>query len=98
MTTNIITLRSKSPDSLKQIITSALAERLQSIESGIKQTESRIKEFEIKYQLSTEDFLRLFNHNQLAHNFDFDEWIGEVRMLDHLKQKKVTIEEVEFVN
>jgi hypothetical protein len=38
MTTNVITSRSKYPDSLKQIITSALAERLQGIESGIKQT------------------------------------------------------------
>jgi hypothetical protein len=60
--------------------------------------QSRIKEFEIKYQLSTKDFSRLFNHNQLEHSFDFDEWIGGVRMWDHLKQKKATIEEVKFVN
>ena len=98
MTTTLIKLRSKSPDSLKQIITSALAERLQSIEGGIKQTESRIKEFELQYKLSTGEFIKRFNNDELEHNFDFDEWIGETRMLEHLKEKKATIEGVEFVN
>jgi hypothetical protein len=91
-------LRSPDLDSLRQIIQSALSERLQSLEAGIKRTEERIKEFETQYQLSTADFLRRFNNDELEHNFDFDEWIGEARMLEHLKQKKSNIEGVEFVN
>ncbi|MEZ2321719.1 MAG: hypothetical protein ACBR15_22235 [Microcoleus sp.] len=91
-------LRSKYPDSLRQIIESALSERLDSIEAGIKRTKERLQEFEIKYQLLTEEFIRRFNNDELTHSFDFDEWIGESRMLAHLQQKKETIEEIEFVN
>ena len=91
-------LRSKYPDSLRQIIQSALSERLHSIEAGIKRTKERIQEFETKYQLSTEEFIRCFKNDELPHSFDFDEWIGESRMLAHLQEAKAAIEEIEFVN
>jgi len=91
-------LISKHPDSLKQIIQSALSERLHSIEAGIKRTEERLQEFETKYQLSTVEFIQSFNNDELLHNFDFDEWVGESRMLKHLQDKKEIIEEIEFVN
>jgi deoxyribodipyrimidine photolyase-like uncharacterized protein len=91
-------LVSKYPDSLKQIIQSALSERLSNIEAGIKRTEERIKEFEAKYQLSTGEFIRRFNNDEFPHSFDFDEWIGESRMLAHLRETREAIEEVNFVN
>ena len=91
-------LRSKDPDSLRQIIQSALSERLQSVKAGIKKTEERIQEFETKYQLSTEEFIARFNNDELSHSFDFDEWIGESQMLTHLLQTKESIEDVHFVD
>jgi hypothetical protein len=81
-------LISKNPDSLKQIIQSALSERLHSIETGIKRTEERFQEFETKYKLSTDQFIQSFNNDELSHNLDFDEWIGESQMLKHLQEKK----------
>ncbi|MDF5739084.1 hypothetical protein [Nostoc sp. S13] len=91
-------LRSKDPDSLRRIIQSALSERLQSVTSGIKRTEERIQGFETKYKLSTEEFITQFNNDKLSHNLDFDEWIGEARMLAHLQQTKESIEEIDFVD
>ena len=91
-------LRSKYPDLLRQIIESALSERLHSIEAGIRRTKERIQEFETQYQLSTAEFIRRFNNDELTHSFDFDEWIGESRMLAHLQDKKTAIEEIEFVS
>ncbi len=91
-------LRSKYPDSLRQIIESALSERLHSIEAGIKRTKERLQKFETQYQLSTAEFIRRFNNDELAHSFDFDEWIGESRMLEHFQDKKEAIEEIEFVS
>ena len=91
-------LRSKDPDSLRRIIKSALSERLQSVQAGIKKTEERLLEFETKYQLSTPEFITRFNNNELYHSFDFDEWIGESRMLAHLQQTKASIEEIYFVD
>ena len=91
-------LRSKDPDSLRRIIQSALSERLQSVKAGIKKTEERIQEFETKYQLSTEEFIARFNNDELSHSFDFDEWIGESKILAHLQQTKESIEEIYFVD
>ncbi len=85
-------LRSKYPDSLRQIIESALSERLHSIETGLKRRKERLQEFETKYQLLTAEFIRRFNNDELAHSLDFDEWIGESRMLAHLQETKETIE------
>ena len=91
-------LRSKDPDSLRRIIQSALSERLQSVKAGIKKTEERIQEFETKYQLSTEEFIYRFNNDELSHSFDFDEWIGESKILAHLQQTKESIQDVDFVD
>ncbi len=93
-----IKLRSKNPDSLRRIIQSALSERLQSVKTGIKRTEERLQEFETKYQLSTEEFITRFNNDEIAYSFDFDEWIGEYRMLAHLQETKESIEEIDFVD
>ena len=91
-------LNSKSPEALRQIIQSALSERLHSIEIGIKRTQDRIQKFETKYQLSTEEFIKRFNNDELNHSFDFDEWIGEARMLAHLQETKDAVEGVYFVD
>jgi hypothetical protein len=47
-----------------------------------------LQQFEIKYQLSTDEFIQSFNNDELSHTFDFDEWIGESRILKHLQEKK----------
>jgi hypothetical protein len=91
-------LKSNDPDSLRQIIQSALSERLHSINAGIKKTQERLQAFETKYKLSTEEFIAQFNNDELAHSFDFDEWIGESRMLTHLQKTKESIEEIDFVD
>jgi hypothetical protein len=98
MKTTELKLRSEYPESLLQIIQSALSERLDNLNNGIKITQQRLQEFEIKYQLSTADFLDKFNNDQLQHSFDFDEWLGEAKMLTHLLESKQAIEGVEFVN
>jgi hypothetical protein len=68
------------------------------VTAGIKRTEERIQEFETKYQLSTKEFITQFNNDELSHNFDYDEWIGEARMLAHLQKTKESIEEIDFVD
>ncbi|MGB5771163.1 MAG: hypothetical protein WBM32_15050, partial [Crocosphaera sp.] len=72
--------------------------RLHSVQAGIKKTKERLLSFETQYQLSTEEFIYRFNNDELPHSFDFDEWIGESRMLDHLQQTKEAIEEINFVD
>lgn len=91
-------IKSKDPESLRRIIESALSERLHSVQAGIKKTKERLLSYETQYQLSTEEFITRFNNDELPHSLDFDEWIGESRMLEHLQQTKESIEEINFVD
>ncbi|MFB2972109.1 hypothetical protein ACE1CD_24380 [Aerosakkonema sp. BLCC-F183] len=88
------------PDSLKQFIEEALSKRIASLKDGIQRTEERLQEFESKYQMSTEEFLRRFENDELQHRLDmeFDEWVGESRMLKMLDDKVNKLRVVEFVN
>jgi len=90
----------KQPDSLKRVIEEVLAERLRALEDGIRRTEERIQEFETKYQLSTEEFLRRFENDEIQHSVDmeFDEWIGESWMLERLREDADELRGIEFVN
>jgi hypothetical protein len=96
--TNILKLRSSHPESLKEMIEVDLAKRLQDIEAGIQRTYERLKQFEDQYQRSTENFVHLFTSDQLQHNLDFDEWLGEAWMLEKLQQKQAILKEIEFVD
>jgi len=96
--TNIIKLRSNHPSSIKEMIQSDFAKRLQSLELGLQKTQTRLEQFEAKYQWSTETFINLFTSDQLQHNFDFDEWLGEAWMLTKLQQKIAIVKEIEFVS
>lgn len=88
------------PETLKQLIEEEVAQRLRSLEDGIRRTEERIKEFESKYQMSTEEFLRRFENDDLQHRLDmeFDEWTGESRMLKGLQEDADSLRGIEFVN
>jgi hypothetical protein len=90
----------KHPDSLKRLVESAVENELRLLSDGIQRTEERIQEFEAKYQLSTEEFLRRFENDELQHRLDmeFDEWIGEFRMLKGLREDADRLRGIEFVN
>ena len=90
-----VKLISKHPN-LRTLIEGAIAAALQSTEVGIRRTSDRLQEFEAKYELSTEDFLRRFNNNEFQHTLDFDEWMGEAWMLESLLKDKDRIKEIEY--
>ncbi|MDY6804366.1 MAG: hypothetical protein SXA11_11235 [Cyanobacteriota bacterium] len=93
-----IKFQTQHPNAVKSIIKSALIAAVQSTENGIKMTQQRLDEFESKYQLATAEFLDKFNNNELPHSGDFDEWIGESRMLAHLVDKKTKIQGVKLLD
>jgi hypothetical protein len=95
---NELKLRSNHPESIKEMIEIDLAKRLQSLETGLEITQTRLKHFEAQYQWSTENFVNLFTNDQLQHSLEFDEWLGESWMLEKLQQKIAIIKEIEFVD
>jgi hypothetical protein len=93
-----LTLISSADRSIKPLVEAALLNEARLLEAGIRQTEMRIHKFEEQYNLSTSEFLEKFANNEFQHTFDFDDWIGESRMLARLCEKLETLRGIEIAN
>ncbi len=93
-----LTLISDQKHPLKPVIEGAIHNEMKLIELGIRKTEKRLKHFETQYSLSTDEFLKQYQANQLEETLDFDEWIGESRMRTRLTEKIQTLQGVQFAD
>jgi hypothetical protein len=93
-----LTLISQDSGSLKPLIEGAISEALRLTETGIQRTERRLKEFEEKYQVSTQEFLSRYQNDEMSETLDLDEWIGETRMLQRLQEKADRLRGIEFAS
>jgi phage shock protein A len=83
---------------LKTLVEGAIGNELRLLETGVRRTERRLREFEKKYRLGTQDFVAQYESDKLEETLDFDEWIGECRMLERLKEKAETLRDIRFAN
>jgi hypothetical protein len=90
-------LISKQGGSLQTLIEGVIADALRSTETGIGQTEARLRSFEQQYQLSTSEFLERYSNDEFQETLELDEWIGESRMLKRLQEKAERLRGVELV-
>jgi hypothetical protein len=95
-----VKIKCEYPESIKKLFQNAIDKEWQSLLDGIARTEARLKEFEAKYQVSTEEFLRRFENDEIQHRLDreFDEWIGESWMLKSLLEEWEHLKGLEIVN
>ena len=93
-----LTLVSKHERPLKPLVEAALANELRLVQAGIQRAEQRLSEFETQYGLSTAEFLRNFENNELEETLELDEWVGEHRMLERLREKADTLREIQFAD
>jgi len=68
------------------------------MQAGLRRTEQRLLEFEEKYHLKTEDFIARYEKDEMEEAMDFDEWIGEFRLLARLREKVDTLRGIRFAN
>jgi hypothetical protein len=83
---------------LKPLVEAAIANELRLIEAGVRRTEKRLHEFEEKYNLGTQKFISRYENDELEETLDFDEWIGEFKMLTRLREKVDTLRDIRFEN
>ena len=93
-----LTLTSQGVESLKPLIEGAIAESIRLTESGIQKTRERLAAFEMKYKLSTDEFLTRYENDELEETLDLDEWIGESRMLQRLEKKIARLKDIQFAD
>ena len=64
-----------------------LVNEMRLLETGIRRTECRLREFEKTREMTTNDFVRRFENDELDETLEFAEWIGEYRLLQRLNEK-----------
>ncbi|MBM3236150.1 hypothetical protein FJZ31_07605 [Candidatus Poribacteria bacterium] len=68
------------------LLDNAVKSEINSIELGIKRASQKMKKFERKYKMSSEEFYNAFSNGELGDDFDFMEWAGEYELLVDLEQ------------
>ncbi len=82
-----VTLSSDSERPLRPLVEVALADALRLEEAGLWRTEQRLREFEGRYGMATAEFIARYERDELEETPDFDEWVGEHRLLLRQREK-----------
>ena len=93
-----LTLVSTSDRPLKPLVEAALINELRSLESAIQVTERKVREFEAKYGMPTIELVRRFENDEIEESPDMEDWIGEHRLLERLREKAEALKGIEFAN
>jgi hypothetical protein len=98
MTMEELTLISPYRRPLRPLVEAALSNELRLLQANIKRTEQRLRDFETRFGLSTSEFLRRYENDELAETLDYAEWVGEYRLLERLREKAQALQEIRFAN
>ena len=93
-----LTLISTRQRPLRSLVEAALQNELRLLQAGIQRTEQRLRAFESQYSLSSREFLQRYENDALPERLDFAEWVGEYRLLERLREKAETLQEIRFAN
>jgi hypothetical protein len=93
-----VTLVSPTERPLRSLVEAALHNELRLLQAGIRRTEQRLEAFEVQYDLSSDEFLRRYENDELSETLDFAEWVGEIHLLERLREKANTLQEIRFAN
>ena len=83
---------------LRPLVEAAIQNELRLLAAGIRRTEERLHAFETQYGLTSAEFIRRFENDELQETLDLAEWVGECRLLERLKDKEATLQEIQFAN
>ena len=95
---NKLTLISDHEREIKPLVSAALNNELRLLQAGIRRTEQHLRQFEERFALSTAEFIRRFENDEMEESLDYAEWIGEYRMLERLKEKADALKGIRFAN
>ncbi len=91
-----LTLTSPHQRPLRPLVEDAIRNEVRYLQSGIRRTEQRLRTFEARYGFSSQEFLRRYENDELPETLEFAEWVGECRLLERLREKAETLEEIGF--
>ncbi len=95
---SVLTLTSSRQRPLRPLVEAAIHNELRLLQSGIQRTEQRLQTFEARYGFSSQEFLRRYENDELTETLDYAEWVGESRLLERLREKADTLQEIHFAH
>ncbi len=95
---NQVTLTSPRQRPLKPLIEAALNSEMRLLQTAIQRTERHLQEFEVAYGMTSDEFVRRFENDDLPETLDFVDWIGEYRLLNRLSDKADAFMEIKFAH
>jgi hypothetical protein len=93
-----LTLVSSRQLPLRPLVETALTNEVRLLEVGIRRTERRLREFETIHRMTTSEFVRRFENDELSETLELAEWIGEHRLLQRLNEKAEALRGIRFAN
>lgn len=93
-----LTLTSTQERSLRPLVEAALENELRLLQAGMARTEARLQAFEAKYGLTSAEFVRRYENDELPETLAHDEWVGEVRLLARLREKAETLRGIQVAD
>jgi len=93
-----LTLISPSQRPLQPLVEGALQNELRLLEAGLRRSEQRLQEFEVRHGLSTADFVRRYENDALEETLEFAEWVGEYRLKACLREKADALGAIRFAD
>lgn len=82
-----MTITTEDRQLLEPLVLSALAHEKRVLALGIERTRDRLAEFELQYEMSSEEFQTKLISLELNESVEFTDWRMEIGMLDLLERQ-----------
>jgi hypothetical protein len=93
-----LTLVSPQGRPLQPLVEAAIQNELRLLEAGLRRTEEKLHDFEIRFGMTTPQFVQRYEADELEETLEFIEWVGEYRLRERLLDKTNTLREIRFAN
>jgi len=93
-----LTLVSPQGRPLQPLVEAAIQNELRLLEAGLRRTEEKLHDFEIRFGMTTLEFVQRYEADELEETLEFIEWVGEYRLRERLLDKTNTLREIRFAN
>jgi len=93
-----LTLTSNQQRPLRPLVEAALKNELRLLQAGIARTAAHLQAFETEYGLTSAEFMRRYENDELPETLAYAEWIGEYHLLARLREKAETLQGIQVAD
>jgi nucleosome binding factor SPN SPT16 subunit len=98
LTMNALTITSDTQHQIKPLLETAIENEIRLLEAGLRKTMSNLKAFEDTYKMTTSEFLMKYENDEIEELADFENWVGESRLVDRINDKIKALRSIRIEN